>query len=85
VIGASSGASWIMSDRMPRALAGDFEPRAAARILTKDVGIAADFAMRLGVDAPFARAALAAFRRLVDRGDGELDDAAIVRRSLERS
>ena len=84
VIDASSGASWIMADRMPRALAGDFEPRAAAKILTKDVGIAADFAARLGVEAPFARAALQAFRQLVDQGLGELDDAAIMRRALER-
>ena len=36
------------------------QPRAAAKILTKDVGIAADFAARLGVEAPFARAALQA-------------------------
>jgi putative dehydrogenase len=83
VINASSGASWIMADRMPRALAGDFAPRAAAKILTKDVGIAAEFAARLGVGAPFARAARDAFRVLVEEGYGDLDDAVIVRRSLE--
>ena len=32
VICASSGASWMFADRMKRALAGDFKPRAAARI-----------------------------------------------------
>jgi 3-hydroxyisobutyrate dehydrogenase-like beta-hydroxyacid dehydrogenase len=84
VVNASSGASWIFADRMPRALAGDFAPRAAAKILTKDVGIAADFAARLGVDTPFARAALAAFRALVDDGHGEDDDAIIARRALAR-
>jgi L-threonate 2-dehydrogenase len=82
VIDASSGASWIMTDRMPRALAGDFTPRAAAKILTKDVRIAAEFAARLGVEAPFARAARDAFRRLVEEGYGDLDDAVIMRRSL---
>jgi 3-hydroxyisobutyrate dehydrogenase-like beta-hydroxyacid dehydrogenase len=79
VINASSGASWIFADRMPRALAGDFAPRAAARILAKDVRIAAEFAERLGQDATFANAARTAFERMVDAGDGELDDAAICR------
>jgi 3-hydroxyisobutyrate dehydrogenase-like beta-hydroxyacid dehydrogenase len=84
VVNASSGGSWIFADRMPRALAGDFAPRAAAAILAKDVGIAADLAARLGVDAPFARAAREAFRALVDDGYGEIDDAAIVKRTLAR-
>jgi putative dehydrogenase len=79
VISASSGASWIFTDRIPRALAGDFTPRAAAKILAKDVRIAAEFAGRLGQDATFANAARAAFQRMVDAGDGELDDAAICR------
>jgi len=79
VINASSGASWIFTDRMPRALARDFAPRAAAKILAKDVRIAAEFAERLGQDATFAHAAQAAFQRMVDAGDGELDDAAICR------
>ena len=44
VIAASSGASWIGTDRMARALAGDWVPRARAAILTKDVGLAVDMA-----------------------------------------
>jgi len=78
VVNASSGGSWIFADRMPRALAGDYAPRAAARILCKDVGIAAAFAARHGVPAPFASAALAAFEATVAAGYGEDDDAAIV-------
>ena len=78
IVNASSGASWIFAERMPRALAADFAPRAALKILTKDVGIAAEFAARLGQDAPFARAADEAFRAAVDAGYGDLDDAAIV-------
>jgi 3-hydroxyisobutyrate dehydrogenase len=79
VVNASSGGSWIFADRMPRALAGDFAPRAAAKILAKDVAIAAEFAQRLGQDATFANAARMAFQRMVDAGDSELDDAAICR------
>jgi len=77
VINASSGGSWIFADRMPRALAGDYAPRAATRILTKDVSIAADFAARLGVGATFADAAREAFRGAVAAGFGDEDDAAI--------
>ena len=84
VINASSGASWIVTERMPRALAGDFAPRAAARILAKDVGIAAEFAQRLGAGATFANAARAAFDGMVDAGQGELDDAAIFKFTADR-
>jgi len=85
VINASSGGSWIFADRMPRALAEDYAPRAAARILTKDVGIAVDFAARHGVDAPFAAAARASFAATVAAGFGEEDDAAIYKWSRNRA
>ncbi len=76
VVNASSGGSWIFADRMPRALAGDYAPRAAARILTKDVGIAVDFAARHGVEAPFAHRGARGVRATV-APEGEDDDAAI--------
>jgi len=53
-------------------------PRAATRILLKDVGLAVDLADRCGVDAPVAKAAHAAFRDAVAAGFGEQDDAAMV-------
>jgi 3-hydroxyisobutyrate dehydrogenase-like beta-hydroxyacid dehydrogenase len=84
VIAAASGASWMFGDRVPRALDGDFAPRAAARILAKDVGIACDVASRAGVDGVFAQAAKRAFDDCVAAGYGEDDDAAIVRRARER-
>ena len=84
VIGASSGARWIFADRVPRALAGDFEPRAAARILAKDIGIAVALARRLGVEATFAAAAQAALADAVAGGDGDADDAVLVRRALQK-
>lgn len=84
VISASSGASWIFDDRVPRALDGDWSPRAAARILAKDVGIACDVAARAHADATFAQAARRAFADTVGAGYGEDDDAAILRRARER-
>jgi putative dehydrogenase len=79
VVNASSGASWMFADRMPRVLAGDSTPHAAAKILAKDVRIAADFARGLGASATFADAACAAFEGMVDAGYGDLDDATICR------
>ena len=84
VVNASSGGSWIFADRMPRALADDFVPRAAGRILAKDVGIAAEFAARLGVDATFANAARDAFRGMVAAGYGDEDDAAMIKYQREK-
>jgi 3-hydroxyisobutyrate dehydrogenase-like beta-hydroxyacid dehydrogenase len=49
------------------------------------VGIAVDFARRLGVDAPFARAASDAFRATVAAGLGEEDDAAIYKWNRARA
>jgi putative dehydrogenase len=85
VVNASSGGSWIFADRMPRVLEGDYAPRAATRILTKDVGIAADFAARHGVAAPLTAAAHAAFVAAVAAGYGEEDDAAIVKWNRDRA
>jgi len=86
VVGASSGASWMFADRAPRAFADELRPpRAAAKILTKDVGIAADLAARLGVEAPLARAALAAYVDAVAAGYGDDDDAVLIRRAAERA
>jgi len=84
VVNASSGASWILGDRMSRALAGDYAPRAAARILAKDVALAVDLARRHGLDSQFANAARAAFDATVAAGFAEHDDAAIYQWNLTR-
>jgi len=83
VIGASSGASWIVADRLPRAFAGDLAPpRAAARILAKDVTLAAAFARRCGVTAPLADGAQRAFEAIIAAGHGEDDDAVLLAQVL---
>ena len=80
VVDASSGGSWIFADRMPRALAGDYAPRAAARVLLKDVGLFVDAARALGLEAPMAKQAREIFRDTVARGFAEEDDAAVLKR-----
>ena len=80
VINASSGASWILADRMARALEGDYAPRAAARVLKKDVSLFVDAARTLGSDACMARTAQQVFEDTLARGLGEEDDAAVLKR-----
>ncbi len=77
VVNASSGGSWIFADRMPRAISGDYAPRAATKILAKDVTLATELAAANGIDVPFALAARAAFRATIAAGYGDQDDAAI--------
>ena len=79
VIKASSGASWIVTDRMARALEGDYAPRARSVILTKDVGLAVQMADAAGVDTPLGDEALRLFKATVAAGLGELDDAAVIK------
>lgn len=80
VIQASSGASWMFGDRMPRALAGDYAPTAASRVLLKDVSLFVHEARRLGLTAPMAECAREIFADTVERGYAEEDDAAVLKR-----
>lgn len=84
VIGASSGASWIVPDRIPRALAGDLAPRAATTLLTKDLSLFLQQASTAGFDTPMAHAAYAAFLRTIERGYAAEDDAAVLQSYLAR-
>ena len=79
VISASSGASWIGHDRMARALANDFAPRARAAILTKDVGLAVHMADAAGIDTPLGDVALSVFEATLASGRGAQDDAAVIK------
>lgn len=78
VVQASSGASWMLGDRMPRALDGDRSVKAACRILAKDAGLAVALAERLGADAPFARAASRSFAHAIEAGLGDEDDSRLL-------
>jgi L-threonate 2-dehydrogenase len=76
---ASSGASWIGGDRMARAIAGDWVPRARVAILTKDVGLAVGMAEAAGIATPLGAEALKVFRATLAAGFADLDDAAVIR------
>jgi 3-hydroxyisobutyrate dehydrogenase len=85
VIEQSSGQSWIGSDRMRRALASDLAPRAHTTLLAKDTGLAIEMAGGVGFDAPFGRAAAAAFAAACAAGHGTLDDGCLLHLMRERN
>ncbi|MCW5621336.1 MAG: NAD(P)-dependent oxidoreductase, partial [Burkholderiales bacterium] len=79
LVQASSGGSWIFSDRMPRVLRNDYAARARLDILSKDLSLLLETARENGYSAPLAQAAHAIFVRASEMGLGELDDAAIAK------
>ena len=83
VVNVSSGGSWIFADRIARALDNDLQPRAAVKLLAKDVAIAARLAARLQVDARFSELASAAFATAVAAGHAEDDDAVLMRLAVD--
>lgn len=78
VIEHSSGQSWIGSDRMHRALAGDLAPRAHMTLLEKDTRLAMQCAQQLGFRGPLGAAARDAFAQVSGAGLAERDDAALL-------
>ena len=84
VIEASSGQSWIGSDRMRRALVGDFEPRAHVSLLAKDTGLAVSAADEGAYDPPLGRLARDLFAQAMAQGWDQLDDAALFQLMRQR-
>jgi 3-hydroxyisobutyrate dehydrogenase-like beta-hydroxyacid dehydrogenase len=78
VIEASSGQNWIGSDRMHRALAGDFTPRAHTTLLAKDSRLAVQAAQAAGFTPHLGQLAQHAFAGAVQEGMASLDDAAML-------
>ena len=79
VIEQSSGQSWIGSDRMRRAIADDFAPRAHTTLLNKDTHLALAMARAASFETPLGAAAAASFARACDSGFAALDDASLLR------
>jgi L-threonate 2-dehydrogenase len=84
VMEASSGQSWIGSDRMGRALAGDFEPRAHVSLLAKDTGLAVSAADEVAYDPPLGRLARDLFAQAMAQGLAQLDDSALLQLMRQR-
>ena len=78
VVEQSSGQSWIGSDRMRRAIAGDLAPRAHMTLLAKDTRLAQEAAAHAGFSGPLGAHANAVFAAAVAAGLEGLDDGALL-------
>lgn len=78
VIEQSSGQSWIGSDRMRRAIAGDLAPRAHLTLLEKDTRLAVEAARAAGFDGPLGTLVSSVFAQAHAAGLAELDDGALL-------
>ena len=78
VIEASSGQSWIGSDRMRRALEEDYAPRAHTTLLAKDSRLAVEAAAAAGFAPLLGALAQEVFASAVEGGLADLDDAALL-------
>ncbi|MGV8989330.1 MAG: L-threonate dehydrogenase [Cypionkella sp.] len=79
VITASAGNSWMFENRVPHILDGDYAPRSAVDIFTKDLGIVSDIGRGLKFPTPIASMALQMFVMTAAAGMGRDDDASVAR------
>jgi 3-hydroxyisobutyrate dehydrogenase len=76
--------SWQLSQLMPRALRGDYEPGFSVAHLTKDLAIALACAERLGLTLPGLSLAKRLYDELVQGGAGSKGTQVLLSRYLER-
>ena len=79
VITASAGNSWMFENRVPHILDGDYAPRSAVDIFTKDLGIVTDIGRSLKFPTPVAATAQQMFVMTAAAGMGRDDDASVAR------
>lgn len=79
VITASAGNSWMFENRVPHILDGDYAPKSAVDIFTKDLGIVSDIGRGLKFPTPIASMALQMFVMTAAAGMGRDDDASVAR------
>ncbi len=79
VISKCAGTSWMLENRAPHIVAGDYTPHSQIDIWPKDLGIVLDTARSTGFSAPIAAAALQQYLVAVGLGLGQEDDASIAK------
>jgi L-threonate 2-dehydrogenase len=79
VITASAGNSWMFENRVPHILDGDYAPRSAVEIFTKDLGIVSDMGRREKFPLQIAAMALQMFLMTAAAGMERDDDASVAR------
>lgn len=79
VIPQCAGSSWMLENRAPHVVAGDYTPHSAIDIWPKDLGIVSEAARAANFAAPLTAAALQQFLAASDMGLGREDDAAVAK------
>ena len=79
VITQCAGNSWMLENRAPHVVEGDFTPLSQINIWPKDLGIVLETAKTAGFNAPITETALARYMEAVEMGLGGEDDAAVAK------
>ncbi len=79
VITNAAGSSWMFENRIPHVLDGDYAPKSAVNIFTKDLGLVLDAARASRFPAPMASMALQMFEMAAAAGMEKDDDASVAR------
>ncbi len=79
VISQCAGSSWMLENRAPHIVAGDYTPHSQVNIWPKDLGIVLDIAKSANFSAPITAAALQQYLAAAGMGLGREDDAAVAK------
>ena len=79
VISKCAGSSWMLENRAPHIIDGDYSPKSSINIWPKDLGIVLDIAKKSNFSAPITSAALQQFIAASGSGLGNEDDAAVAK------
>ena len=79
VISKCAGSSWMLENRAPHIIAGDYTPHSSVNIWPKDLGIVLDIAKEARFGAPITAAALQQYLAAAGQGLGAEDDAAVAK------
>ena len=79
VISKCAGSSWMLENRAPHIIDGDYSPKSSINIWPKDLGIVLDIAKNSNFSAPITSAALKQFIVASESGLGHEDDAAVAK------
>ncbi len=79
VISKCAGTSWMLENRAPHIVEGDYTPLSSVNIWLKDLGIVLDIAKSAQFSAPITATALQQFTAAAGMGHGWEDDAAVAK------
>ncbi|WOI55378.1 L-threonate dehydrogenase [Palleronia sp. LCG004] len=79
IIPQCAGTSWVLENRAPHVVEGDYTPKSAVDIWPKDLGIVLDTAHASKFSAPLTAAALQQWVAAQGQGLGREDDAALIK------